>query len=261
MKNLTLTIVIVFFVLSANAQINLESTYAYSASVNEVKTGEFFYYLMDVPQKQCRLYNTNHELLKSINLTIPEGYYLSDIKFLTKSLFNNDDLIELLYMYEKYITTESGYYFQYGLAVVNENGTKLLTLPNGGWAEIKQVEGESKLLAYSYIYNPEGYYNVSTNVYCLGGSSNTKSIMSENETGLVYPNPASESITIEPGLLPELNKGEFILYNAAGQKLISEPISNEKSINIPVQQLPAGAYFYTIKDGGKLLKSSKIIVR
>jgi hypothetical protein len=260
MKILTSILVLIISALIANAQITLENTYTYSTSTTKVSSEEFVYYLMDIPLKQCRIYSSTHTLLKTINLTVPEGYYLTDIKYLSKSLFNSDDLIEVLYIYEKFISAETGSYYQYGLAVSNENGTNLLTLPNGGWAEAKQVEGENKLLAYSYIYNPAGYYDVSTNVYCLGGNSNSIN-SSEIESSIIYPVPSTDYLNIATNQLPVLSKGEFSLINSKGQKIYSTPVINGKDLSIPTGQFPAGVYLYTIKDRNKLIKSSKIVLR
>lgn len=260
MKNLILSLILISTVYLVNAQITLENSYAYSASVSEVNDEDYFYYLMDVDLSQCRIYTKSHELLKTIDLSIPEGYYLSDIKFVGKGIFNSDDLIELLYIYEKYVPTDAGYYYQYGLSVVNEDGTVLLSLPNGGWAEVKNVANENKLLAYLYTYNPAGYYIVMTNVYTLGGSA-TMNGFSTIEPSLAYPNPTSEYISIETSQFPDLEKGEFILFNATGTKIYSAEIQGDQIFTMPVNQFPSGNYFYSIRDKNNLLGANKIIIR
>ena len=260
MKTLVASILLIVNTLWGIAQITLENTYAYSTSVSEVNSEEYYYFLMDVPLQQCRIYTDSHTLYKTINLSIPEGYYLSDIKFVTSNLFNTDNLIELLYIYEKYITTETDYYFQYGLAVVNEEGSQLLTLPNGGWAEIKQVNSENKLFAYSYMYNPLGYYDITTNIYMLGGTSNYISY-SSYDTELVFPNPAKDQIVINTSILPEFTDGEFNMFSISGQKVLSSPLSTGQRITLPISQLSSGTYLYSIKDKSNLILSNKIIIR
>ncbi len=260
MKNMILSLILIFSTYMANAQITLENSYAYSTSVSEVNDEDYFFYLMDVALSQCRIYTKNHELQKTIDLSIPEGYYLSDIKFVGKGIFNSDDLIELLYIYEKYVSTDAGSYYQYGLSVVNEDGTTLLLLPNGGWAEVKNVANENKLLAYLYTYNPEGYYMVMTNVYTLEGSA-TMNSFSAIEQSLAYPNPTSEYISIETSQFPDLKEGEFILFNASGTKVYSAEIQGNQIFTMPVNQFPSGSYFYSIRNGKKLLGTNKIIIR
>ncbi|MBI9067841.1 MAG: T9SS type A sorting domain-containing protein [Salinivirgaceae bacterium] len=260
MKTILITLVLIANALIGMSQITLEHSYDYSASVNEISNGEFSYYLLDVPLEQCRLYNTNHTLIKTIDLPIPNGYYASDIKFVTKHLFNTDDLIEVLCIYEKYVSSGTSYYLQYGLLVVNENGTLLLTLNDGAWAEIKKVDKENKLIAYKYIYNPLDFYDVTTNIYSLGGTSKieTKSIAPNK---MVYPNPATNQITIDGSLLEDAIGGKFTLYNINGQKVLSHPIVSNKNITIPVNFLPAGSYIYSIQNKNNLIQSNTIIIR
>lgn len=259
MRNLSTLIILIYSVCFANAQITIENTYAYSTSVCEVNDADF-YFLMDIPENQCRIYNTNHELTKTINLSIPEGYYLTDIKFIGEGLFNSDALLELLYIYEKYISSETGNYFKYGLAVINEEGTSLLSLPNGGWADIKKVSNKNKLLTYSYTYNPEGYYNVSTNIYCIGSSTNASSYVSL-EKSLAYPNPTSDNITIETSQLSNLTKGRFDLYNASGAKVLTTPIYKDRNFSLPAAHFPSGVYFYSIRNNSQVISTNKIIIR
>lgn len=242
------------------SQITLENTYSYSVSVSNLENQEYFYFLMDVPQSQCRLYSTDHVLYKTINLTVPDGYYLSDIKFVTKNLFNTDDLIELLYIYEKYVTTTTGYYFQYGLGVVSETGNQLLTLPNGGWAEIKEVGDENKLLAYSYIYNPAGYYDVMSNIYMLGGDVSYVSYQ-KKETGILFPNPASDQIRINTNTISNLVDGVFSIYTISGKKVSTMPINMNEEFSASTKHLASGTYIYTITDGGKMVQSNKLIIK
>ena len=260
MKAMIATISLIANSILAMAQISLENTYMYSASVSEISDNEYSYFLMDVPQQQCRLYTTNHTLYKTINLPVPQDYYASDIKFVTKHLFNADDKIELLCIYEKYVTTESGYYVQYALSVLNEDGDQLLNLPNGGWAEINQVESATKLLAYSYVYNPAGYYDVITSVYGLGGSSSVINSVNQQE-GLVFPNPASDYIMIDTQSLPQINDGEFSLFTIAGQKILTRPINSGQNFSLPVNKLSAGSYIYTIKSKNNLIQSNTIIIK
>ncbi len=260
MKALLISSILSFNLLLAFPQITLENSYSYSASVSEVNNDEYVYFLMDVPQKQCRIYNTSHVLQKTISLAVPDGYYLSDIKFVTKNLFNTDDLIELLYMYQKYITTEVGYYYQYGLGVVNENGSSLLTLADGGWAEVSHVSDDNKLLIYTYIYNPLGYYDVTTRVYSLGGSSDIIGY-SRFENPIVFPNPAKDHIIISTNNLPENFKGDFTLFTIDGLKVLTLPVSKGQEQSISTGRLTSGTYLYSINEGNKMIHSDKIIIR
>lgn len=110
MKKLILTIIFSILILGLFAQVTLEQTYNYSTSVVKLETLGYKYYLMDVPSGQCRIYNLDHSLLKTINCSVPSGFYLSDVKFISEKLFDNDNGIELLCSYYKY--NNSGAYYQ-----------------------------------------------------------------------------------------------------------------------------------------------------
>lgn len=73
------SIVIVAVLLSGFAlfaQPVLETTYSSSATICKLENTGEVYYLMDVLNKQCRIYNMEHSLYKTIALPIPDGYYL-----------------------------------------------------------------------------------------------------------------------------------------------------------------------------------------
>jgi len=260
MKTILISSLFVMCSLLAKAQITLENTYLFSATSAELVSGEHVYYLMDVPLKQCRIYNTSHVLLKTINLTVPEGYYLSDIKYVSRHVFNSDDQIELLYIYEKYVQTTTLYYYQYGMKVVNETGTSLMTLPDGAHAEIKNTGNGNKLLGYTYIWNTLGYYDIVTKVYSLGGTSDIYTY-SGVENLMVYPNPAHDYFMINTASVPEDFNGDFSLFSVNGHKVLSFPLEKNQQHAVPVNGLPAGTYIYSIHDRSKLMHSNKIIIR
>jgi len=260
MRTIIISLVLFFSALVAGAQVTLENTYSFSTTLADVSNEEYLYFLMDVPQKQCRIYNTYHVLQKTVNISVPEGYYLSDIKFVTRNLFNNDDLIELLYIYEKYVATETWYYYQYGMGIVNESGTQLLNLQDGAYAEIKKAGTDNKLLAYTYIYNPLGYYDVKTFVYALGGSADYIGL-SGGENSMVFPNPANDQILVNTTRVPENFKGDFNLFTTDGLKVLSIPVRKGYEHAVPVSQLTPGMYIYSIRDKNKLIQSDKIVIR
>lgn len=125
------------------AQINLENSYA-DGSVNRVKlanSGEK-YYLLDAPNSQVKIYNSDHTLWKSINLTIPNGATVGEIS-LSENKVNSDNLVELVYTVRNFSTG-----FNEG-NVVNELGVILLNVPNASALFVNEVSGLSnKIIAH-----------------------------------------------------------------------------------------------------------------
>ena len=68
----------------------------------------------------------------------------------------------------------------------------------------------------------------------------------------IYPNPANETITIEP----KQNTGEFTLaiYYMNGQELIKQK-TKDSQIQIDISGLPSGVYFV------KLINDKNVLVR
>src|SRR5210317_1798820 len=86
MKTSIITFTALFLGIFLQAQVTLEKTYNYSGTLTAIDSNEYKYFVMDVPMKQCRIYNEDHSLFKTINLTVPEGYFLYDIKFVSRKV-------------------------------------------------------------------------------------------------------------------------------------------------------------------------------
>jgi len=246
MKTTIIAFITLLATLALNAQITHEHTYDFSGTLTEIDTGEFKYYVMDVPMKQCRIYNEDHTLYKTINLAVPEGFLLNDIQFVSRKTFNTNEDIELLYIYYKSTLVNSEYVNTYGLKVVNENGNVLLNLQDGGFAEIKELNGVPKLLAYQYIYY-DYYYLVYTNVYSIGGSASKSSALESSGTLHIYPNPAGELLRVEinPGNL--VKGGQVIVSDLSGKKLLEQPFDpGITEIPVATGQLGTGTYILNI---------------
>ena len=111
---------------------------------------------------------------------------------------------------------------------------------------------------------PKGKYRF--RIKCLSGEHNINWFEFKQATGLtlseemkiaVYPNPASDHITVEiPG---ELADNTFIsLFDASGRMLLHQQLENSRSM-LPVQDIAAGLYFLKISNT-KFTESLKLIV-
>lgn len=245
------------FAISASlltAQLTLEHTYTYSGSLMEVSEGEYKYYIMDVSGSQCRIFNEDHSLFKTISLAVPSGFYLSDIKFVSRNLFNSDDKIELLYIYSKTTST----YTSYGMKVVSEDGSELLSLDNGGYAEIKSGSDGPKLLAYQYVWSTS-FYEVSTKVYTIGGSSKSTSAMM-NYKAKIFPNPVEEILNIETGALQQFESVNATIIDSKGRQVLKKNIATIAGVEqINTRSLPKGNYILQLTEKNGTKHSTKLI--
>jgi hypothetical protein len=246
------------------SQVTHEHTYTgVSAAYIHLPAAGYKYYVMDVPNNQCKLYNNDHTLWKTINLSIPANYYLCDIQFVSENLFNTDNSIELLYV--SCIYNSSLAYYTYDTRIASESGTLLLTVPSGGYSLIYPAETGSKLLIWEYDFSvfPE---KVHTKVYSIPGQAaisinevpDTERFSLKN----AFPNPTSNTVTIPYNLPENVNKAELKVYDVSGN-LIKSFVVDHTFDNIVIQtnDLATGMYFYRIEAGEFKSETYKLSVR
>lgn len=243
------------------SQITLEKTYTgLSLGLANTITYGDKYYAMDVANAQCKIYNLDHSIWKTINLSIPSGYYLYDIQYVTDHLFNSDNLIEMLYVSYNYNTT--GQYYTYDTRVVNESGTQLLSLPGAGYNWITSVATAGTRL-FTYIYdNSVSPYTVTTKVYSLAGELPTGLVTPDEPASMrVWPNPVSDHLHLEYTLPAGVSQASLHLRNASGQLIRSFEVDGRFSdLELDASNLPSGIYFWSLSSPGYRGTSRQIVI-
>ncbi len=264
MRRITLiSAVLAFTVFSLQAQIIPEYTFSgVSASYINLPVEGHKFYIMDVANNQCRLYNEDHSLWKTVYLSVPANYYLCDIQYVTEDLFNADNTIELLYVSCNFNTT-AGYY-TYSTRIANENGTVLLDVPGGGYSMVYPAYSGSKLFVWVYDYSLANYL-LSTKIYSIPGQITTAMKGLENaEPALLkaaFPNPASTVVTIPYTLPQNVTQAELKLYGISGNLVKTFTIDHSfDTVTVPTQDLSVGTYLYRIESGKYRSDSFKLIV-
>ena len=263
MKQTLLTIVT--FLLAFNfvtAQITLETDYEHSGSYTQLASSGYKFYVMDVSLNQCRIYNTDHSLWKTINLDVPSGNYLYDIRYVSENLFTNDNSVSFIYIY--YFYNEVYQYYTYTLKIINEDGTNLKTIEGAQYAYAINIgEAETKLTVYAYddSYYP---YSITTIVYDLPGER--LSFDSESEypspTLNAYPNPSTD-FSIVPYQLPDgIAQGEIQILDMQGKIIQTFKVDNQfDHLRISTSQFPRGTYLYRLVAGNFSSKANKLMVK
>jgi hypothetical protein len=260
MKKSFLLIVFITLITISYAQITLEQTYPASATLTELGVSGYKYYLMDVTNNQCRLYNTDHSLWKTIALTIPGGMYLYNIQYVSDTLFNKDNKVELAYTYYSYDTAL--YYYTYYTRVIDEDGIELLAVPGCSYIDVVNTSTNgTKMLAYVYDYSII-LYTLNTLVYSLPGHLPPGGINPGGDDYLkkAYPNPASSRVKIPYQLPQGINDAQVLLMNVSGQILKSYKVDRTfNELIIQTTDLPQGIYLYQLKTDQGILGSGKLI--
>lgn len=264
MKQIILTSLLAISILLGYSQVTLQKTYNYSTTVVKLETLGYKYYLMDVPASQARIYNMDHSVYKTISCSVPNGYYLGDVKYVSQNLFNTDSQIELVYIYYKYVTASTPYYM-YGAKVVNESGATLASIDGVQYIYVNKTgDAEYKLFAYCFDYSifPE---KVWTNIYSLPGSLVSALNFSSQQTDSflnAYPNPASDIVRIAYELPENVKDANLYLIDATGRPVRNYQIDNHiDNLALNVNDLSAGVYHYFIEFGNTRTEAKKIVVQ
>lgn len=264
MKRIILTACLSLFMMFGFSQITLQKTYNYSTSVVKLETFGYKYYLMDVPNSQVRIYNMDHSVFKTINCSVPIGYYLTDIKYVSDNLFNSDSQIELAYTYYKYVTTSTSYYYIYGAKVINESGTVLQPIDGAQYLYVNKTgDTEYKLFAYCFDYSvsPE---KVWTNIYSLSGSLVSALNISGNQPDNfmnAYPNPATDIIRVEYALPANIKSARLNILDSSGKTVKNFLIDGHSDhLALNVNDLSSGIYHYYIEYDNHRTSAKKIVI-
>jgi len=263
MKKTLITITLFLTVVNFGfSQITFDTDYEYSGAYVELAQSGYKFYIMDVVTNQCRIYNTDHSLWKTINLPVPSDKYLYDIRYVSENLFTDDNSVSLCYFY--YYYNDIAQYYTYYAKIINEDGTELLTLTGAQYAYVYNIDDENtKLIAYLYDYSVVPY-TITTVIYDLPGQllSTKRGNDFPQLTGQAYPNP-STTFTILPYSLPEgINSGELQISDMQGRVVKTFGVDRSfDNFRINTAEFPKGTYLYRLVSGNYVSGANKLIVK
>jgi hypothetical protein len=218
---------------------------------------------MDVPLGQCRIYNTDHSLFKTINCNVPNGFYLSDITDLSETLFDTDPGIELLCTFYKYNTAKA--YYEYNSKIINDDGSQMIFIDGSLYNYVnKTSENIWKLFSYYYDYSvsPE---KVWTNIYSLPGSPVVNVVINPNNPEILlnaFPNPASQSLKVAYILPENISQATLPLIDNSGKQVEQFMVdSHTDHLMLDVSRYQSGVYHYFIEYGNTKTPAKKLMVR
>jgi len=265
MKKIFFVSSFIFLFFALGAQVSLDKKYNYSTSVVQFENGEYKYYLMDVPAEQCRIYNADHSIYKTIFFNIPNDWYLNDVKLISTTLFDSDAGLELVYTYYKYIPTADSYYYDYHTKIINEDGSEILNIEDGRYNYIFQTgEGIYKLFSYCFDYSlfPE---KVWTNIYNLPNNSVSSFLINENKPDIwlnVFPNPATQTVKVAYTLPSNITEAKLHLLDNKGQAFNQFLIDNHTdNLSLDVTEMSSGVYYYFVEYGSTKTASKKLVIQ
>jgi hypothetical protein len=250
----TLTILFLAITTCAFAQLQKEQTYTSQAELINIGPSGSKYATVDEATGVLNLYNLDHTLFKTVSLNIPDGealYRCSRCDFrengmvITETLVDNEEDIEVFYR------------TNYDLRVVDEAGILLLSVPEIRFYDFGFTGTEFKL----QVYHSAGSVVDSTSIYSLEGTLPTGSARpNELQNTSAYPNPSTETVTINYVLPGYVAKAELEVVDVQGKVIKSAVIDRTfKNVLLNVSDFNAGMYYYRITAGGKTISASKFI--
>ena len=250
----------------ASSQPVFDHQFNYSATMTHLEKSGDKFFAMDNINNRCLIYNLDYSEFRTINLVLPQDYYMYNILHVSENTFNSDDLVEIAYIYSKYNALESSYYYSYETRVINETGTESLKIPGAGHTEIIQTENQDRLmLAYIYDFSVLPA-TTQTGVYTLPEVPTKSGDLKSGpryQIGNPFPNPAPGGITSIPVKLPpDAQKGYVVLYNIYGQEVGRHPVNkDDQEINLtPAGNMIPGLYIYNLQSPGNKSNSRKLVV-
>ncbi len=258
-----------FIATTAMAQITLAHTYQAISGygnltyVRLTSSGDK-YALYDNLNNQVKLYNLNHSIWKTLNLTVTPGYTLLGLYNISDGLFNTDSSIELFYTYWAYTTTNTPMTYTSEARVIDENLTTLLTIPQCRSGSIVKMGNGYKLFANIDSLNKA---KVAThNVYDLVGSLPiVTNVSGEIESGSIsqpYPNPSSDKTIIGYELPEGVDNGEVVIYDINGSEIKKYTIDRSfNTLELDNSDLISGTYFYKLIAQGVNGSKKMVIIK
>ena len=78
----------------------------------------------------------------------------------------------------------------------------------------------------------------------------------------VYPNPASDNLTINYNIDANVSSASVDVFDVVGKRVLTHKLLGAKGVlKVGVSDLKSGIYFYTIKADGQTLKTERVIIK
>jgi hypothetical protein len=87
-------------------------------------------------------------------------------------------------------------------------------------------------------------------------------ISKESVSFSVYPNPASDNLTINYNISANITSASVDVFDVVGKRVLTHKLMGAKGIvKVDVSNLNSGIYFYAINADGQTLKTERVIIK
>lgn len=241
MKNKLLIVAFFISVLTVKAQINLEHTFAENVYPFNTNNGTYYYGLSS-KNTLLKIFNPDYSLYKFITLTPPTGYGFSNVLSISKTLFNSDDRIEFIVVYNQLSD-----FYSYSMKLYNENLDLLKDFGNRMSAYVNMNSSNKIKLNVlgMQLDNKTSSFNYITDIYSLPGSlPNGQVSLKSEKLEQPYPNPSNSTINL-PYKLDNGKTSLIRIYDINGLLIEQKQIDSAfDKIMLDIRNYKSGVYIY-----------------
>jgi hypothetical protein len=238
--------ILLFILLIQNVHFTFSQTFEYqyignNGQIYQISPNEFVYGILDDSLKQFKVYSLDHTLMNTISL-LPDSADGNSIAIynLSRTLFNSDDNLELLYNWWDW----GGGTYHLGIKILNDNGSVVFSKDSAFTVGLYNTPEGSKLLVE---YDTPYEYRRNVTVYSLYGVVLESGEIGSNSTCTLFPNPTKGNIEIHYSTPKNEEALILSIFTMKGQSLkeINMP-SNEHVFKLNVSEFAPGTYFLRI---------------
>lgn len=206
--------------------------------VVEIENEGAKYLAANIYDKSVTLYNPDYTVYKKMQVPVWDTILNLHPSYASKGLFDTNTDIEVLIS----ATLKNSLGIYYRLFVLKENGAIYYEFPNAHTGQIKNVNGNFKLIVNDILQTPNG-----VKIYSLVGKYiGIKKVTSSGGNVNIYPNPVISSSKISYQLPDNDRTGVVSIYDTKGSLIRSYNIQQSGNIHINNMQYPAGLYIYSL---------------
>ncbi|WP_375561902.1 T9SS type A sorting domain-containing protein [Bernardetia sp. OM2101] len=116
-----------------------------------------------------------------------------------------------------------------------------------------------KSILVAFVFFMTVSFSYSQNLQTITSTTNEADKIEISEA---YPNPAAHYIQFDYRMTDRMSEGKISVYNLLGSLVGEHRLNNyDNRIQIPVDNMKAGIYFYTISVNNKSLITKKFVVK
>ncbi len=120
----------------------------------------------------------------------------------------------------------------------------------------------TSIIQYIFFYEEDPNDSISMTVYFIGSLTSVSEQRFANNISNAYPNPAQNQVSFDYDFSPNVKSAQIRIFNTLGKQVLEVPVNHRFGrIDIPLNDLGEGVYFYSLVINGETSTTRKLIIR